>query len=118
MSHLMNLSLKRKKVKRVCGEIFKILVNADIFQVTLCKIGDHCVVDPTSAEEQCSQGAVVVAISKGKFSTILQTGAGSLHPLTLVEKLKLGAKLGSRLDEALSETLSKVKKDSEMGFLH
>lgn len=84
----------------------------------MCKIGDHCIVDATAAEEECSQGALVVAISKGKFSTILQTGGGSLHALTLVEKLKLGVKVGNRLDEALWDTLSKVKEGTEMGFLN
>ncbi|KAI4470194.1 exosome complex exonuclease ribosomal rna processing protein [Holotrichia oblita] len=100
------------------SDCIKLDISAAPLMVTLCKIGDHCVVDPTSAEEQCSQGAIVVAISKGKFSTVLQTGGGSLHPLTLIEKLKLGAKVGNRLEEALSETLSKVKEDGEMGFLN
>ncbi|KAK9712571.1 3prime exoribonuclease family, domain 2 [Popillia japonica] len=100
------------------SDCIKLDISAAPLMVTLCKIGDHCVVDPTSAEEQCSQGAIVVAISKGKFSTVFQTGGGSLHPLTLMEKLKLGAKVGNRLEEALSEALSKIKENGEMGFLN
>lgn len=48
----------------------------------------------------------------------MQTGGGSLHPLTLIEKIKLGARVGSRLDEALWETLSNVKDEKEISFLN
>lgn len=32
--------------------------------VTVCKIGDCCVVDPSAEEEQCSTASLVVAVSK------------------------------------------------------
>lgn len=32
--------------------------------VTVCKIGDSCVVDPSAEEEECSTASVVVAVSK------------------------------------------------------
>ncbi|KAJ8985901.1 hypothetical protein NQ317_010658 [Molorchus minor] len=74
--------------------------------VTVCKIGEHCIVDPNVAEEQCSVGSVVVAVSEDKFSTILQTGTGSLHMSTLVDCLQLGIKVAQRLDAALWDTLT------------
>ncbi|CAH1108198.1 unnamed protein product [Psylliodes chrysocephalus] len=85
--------------------------------VTVCKIGDKCIVDPNAAEEQCSVGSVVVAVSGNKFSTVYQTGKGSLHPSTLIESLKLGFEVAKRLDEALWETLSQIQPDQDVGFL-
>ncbi|XP_072399651.1 exosome complex component RRP42 [Diabrotica undecimpunctata] len=90
--------------------------NAPIM-VTVCKIGEKCIVDPNAAEEQCSVGSVVVAVSGDKFSTVYQTGTGSLHPSTLIESLKLGLSVAQRLDEALWRTLEEVKPDQDIGFL-
>lgn len=39
--------------------------------VTICKIGEHCVVDPSAEEEACSSASVVVGVShtgKGIYS--------------------------------------------------
>ncbi|XP_017778507.1 PREDICTED: exosome complex component RRP42 [Nicrophorus vespilloides] len=86
--------------------------------VTVCKIGDQCIVDPTTAEEHCSGGSVVVAVSKSNFSTILQTGGGSLHPMTLLESLKLGQTVAQRLDSTLINTLKQINDNStDVGFL-
>lgn len=87
--------------------------------VTVCKIGDHCIVDPNSAEEQCSGGAVVIAVAKNSFSTVFQTGGGSLHPTTMVESLKLGFEVAKKLDSTLLDILSKVESNNmDMGFLN
>jgi exosome complex component RRP42 len=97
----------------------KLDVSAAPIMVTVCKIGEQCIVDPNVAEEQCSVGAVVIAVSRDKFSTVLQTGSGSLHPQTLLESLHMGQKVAHRLSEALSETLEEVKKSAnqDVGFL-
>lgn len=43
--------------------------------VTICKIGEHCVVDPSAEEEVCSSASLVVGVShvqgKGILSIIL-----------------------------------------------
>ena len=31
--------------------------------VTMCKIGDHCIVDPSAEEEKCSSSSIVVGVS-------------------------------------------------------
>ncbi|XP_018568726.1 exosome complex component RRP42 [Anoplophora glabripennis] len=85
--------------------------------VTVCKIGEKCIVDPNVAEEQCSVGSIVVAVSGDKFSTVLQTGTGSLHPSTLVESLKLGLNVAQGLNEALWEALKLIKPNQDIGFL-
>ncbi|XP_068905513.1 exosome complex component RRP42 [Tenebrio molitor] len=97
----------------------KLDVSGAPIMVTVCKIGEQCIVDPNVAEEQCSVGAVVIAVSRDKFSTVLQTGSGSLHPQTLLESLQMGQKVAHRLSEALSETLEEVKKSAnqDVGFL-
>lgn len=92
------------------------VTNAPVM-VTVCKIGEKCIVDPNQAEEQCAVGSVVVSISANKFSAVLQTGTGSLHPATLIECLKLGHEVAGRLDKALLTTLSKIKSDQDVGFL-
>ncbi|XP_065161292.1 exosome complex component RRP42-like [Atheta coriaria] len=87
--------------------------------VTVCKIGDNCIVDPSDAEEQCAGGSIVIAISKNSFSSIVQTGGGSLHPSTLIECLKMGQEVANRLDNALVETLHKITNESasDVGFI-
>lgn len=85
--------------------------------VTVCKIGEKCIVDPNQAEEQCSVGSVVVSVSGNKFSAVLQIGTGSLHPTTLIECLKLGHQVAERLNEALLITLHQIKPNQDVGFL-
>lgn len=77
-------------------------------QVTLCKIGDKCVVDPSAEEESCSVISLVVGVTgnpkyyskpseeaevpdiKGKCSTISMNGPGSLAPKTLKDAINQG----------------------------
>lgn len=92
------------------------VTNAPVM-VTVCKIGERCIVDPNQAEEQCSVGSVVVSVSGNKFSAVLQTGTGSLHPATLIESLKLGYQVAGRLNKALLNTFKKIKPDQDVGFI-
>uniref|UniRef100_A0A1Y1LQH4 Exoribonuclease phosphorolytic domain-containing protein n=2 Tax=Photinus pyralis TaxID=7054 RepID=A0A1Y1LQH4_PHOPY len=85
--------------------------------VTISKIGEQCVVDPSAAEEQCATASMVVAISQDRFTTVLQSGSGSLHPSTLRESLKLGLEIGSKLDQALIEVLKQKPAKKQIGFL-
>lgn len=74
-------------------------------------------IDPNTAEEACSGGALVVAVAKEKFTTVLQTGGGSLHPSTLIQGLKLGQQVARELDATLLDTLNKIDPNQEAGFL-
>ncbi|XP_011496199.1 PREDICTED: exosome complex exonuclease RRP42 isoform X2 [Ceratosolen solmsi marchali] len=52
--------------------------------VSLYKIGDSCVVDPTSEEEMCSSASIVISVMpNGRISSIVKMGYGSVHPTTL-----------------------------------
>ncbi|CAG9763391.1 unnamed protein product [Ceutorhynchus assimilis] len=86
--------------------------------VTLCKIGQHCIVDPSLSEEQCTVGSMVVAATKNCVSTISLLGSGSLHQDTLFQFLDFGCKIANRLNEALMETLANISVTNEnVGFL-
>ena len=73
--------------------------------MTLCKIGDKCVVDPSAEEESCSVVSLIVGITGtpscysdqdnlteigGKFSTIDMSGPGSVAPKTLKDAINQG----------------------------
>ncbi|KAK9891938.1 hypothetical protein WA026_017421 [Henosepilachna vigintioctopunctata] len=105
---------------QVCDDIFsctKLDVTGAPLMVTVCKIGDKCIVDPNAAEEQCSVGAVVVAVSRGNICTISQTGTGSFHPDTFKSCLILGISVAQRLEDSLTETLGEIKANQDVGFL-
>jgi exosome complex component RRP42 len=54
--------------------------------VSLCKIGNNYVADPTIEEEICGAGCIVISVTpKGKVSAVLKKGAGSFMPDTLNE---------------------------------
>lgn len=111
--------------------------------VTLCKIGEHCVADPTGEEQKCSIVSLIVAVSgdphnycaiegidvdmtsngKGRLCTIATHGPGSFHPQTLLDAMKQGRLAALTLDSVLGEALlreereSSGKKKNSYGFL-
>lgn len=104
----------------ICDELYDCTyldVSKAPLMVTVCRIGDQCVIDPNTAEEQCSVGSVVVAVANGKFTTLMQVGGGSLYPKTLIECAKLGQEVAQQLNKALLETLNECKTQKESGFL-
>lgn len=87
-------------------DCFRLDVTAAPCLVTLCKIGDQCVVDPTLEEETCSNASVVVAVTEnGLITSVLKTGVGSFHPQTLVETLKVGQAIGLDVNKVLKDAL-------------
>uniref|UniRef100_A0A1B6LN19 Ribosomal RNA-processing protein 42 n=1 Tax=Graphocephala atropunctata TaxID=36148 RepID=A0A1B6LN19_9HEMI len=90
--------------------------------VTLCKIGDHCVVDPTAEEETCSTASIVIAITPDSQVTyVFKTGFGSFHSQTLKDTLKVGKEIGIMLNQELAKALNNEEKLGEKreryGFL-
>ncbi|XP_046592700.1 exosome complex component RRP42 isoform X1 [Neodiprion lecontei] len=87
--------------------------------VTLCKnftfiqIGENCVVDPTSEEEECSAASIVVAVMpNGRITSVVKTGYGSLQPSTLVKTLELAKDIGIKLNAGIMNAL---KEEDELG---
>ncbi|XP_043263148.1 exosome complex component RRP42 [Colletes gigas] len=81
--------------------------------VTLCKIGDNYIVDPTSEEEVCSASSIVMSVlPNGKISSIVKLGYGSIQLSTFNKMLKMGQIIGLRLNESLMKTL---KEENQLG---
>lgn len=126
---LHNTQVPKIKAVNIDGDNVEIEVSDNVFDcerinvsnapvlVTVCKIGDHCIVDPSLAEEQCMVGSLVVAVSQEYFSTITSIGIGSLHEETLLESLDLGQKVAIKLNAALMETLREMRPNQDVGFL-
>lgn len=74
--------------------------------VTLCKIGDYCIVDPTAEEEMCSAASVVVSVlPTGKCTSIVKLGYGSIQSSTFAKMLKIGKSIAHRLNQDLMKAL-------------
>ncbi|CAK9806599.1 Exosome complex component RRP42 [Anthophora quadrimaculata] len=81
--------------------------------VTLCKIGDNYIVDPTSEEEACSASGVVMSVSpSSKISSVVKLGYGSIQPDTFAKMLQMGQSIGLQLNEGLMKAL---KEESQLG---
>lgn len=88
--------------------------------VTLCKIGEHCVVDPSAEEEECSSATLVIGVAchNGRefVTTTRTTGAGSFHNDTLTDSLKLGVKAGECLNNELIRVLKLEEERKGVGI--
>ncbi|CAH2050161.1 unnamed protein product, partial [Iphiclides podalirius] len=96
--------------------------------VTLCKIGDKCVVDPSAEEESCSVISLIVGVTGNpkfyctnktekafdvpcKCSTIGMNGPGSVAPKTLKDAISQGITAAKCLDEALGNALLREQRE-------
>ncbi|KOC71178.1 Exosome complex component RRP42 [Habropoda laboriosa] len=81
--------------------------------VTLCKIGDNYIVDPTSEEEVCSASSIVMSVlPSNKISSVIKLGYGSIQTNTFNKMLQMGQSIGLRLNEGLMKAL---KEESQLG---
>ena len=66
--------------------------------MTLAKIGNCFVVDPTKEEEQCTVAQVTVGVNQsGKVCGVHKTGVGGIASSALVDMLACAQKVGSDL---------------------
>ncbi|XP_066590750.1 exosome complex exonuclease RRP42 [Prorops nasuta] len=81
--------------------------------VTVCKIGDNLVVDPTTEEEMCSSASIVMSVMpNGKVTSVIKVGSSSLQPSTLEKVFEMGSAVGKQLNLGLMNAL---KKERELG---
>ncbi|CAO1330046.1 unnamed protein product [Diamesa hyperborea] len=79
--------------------------------VTVCKIGECCIVDPSIEEEICSTASVVVGVSGtadgniGKITTMKTIGGGSLHSDTLDDCIDIALITARNLNDKLVNAL-------------
>lgn len=91
--------------------------------LTLCKIGNQVIVDPSLEEEICSTANVVIGVSGGKVSSMKSITGGSFHPDTLDECIDVAVEISKVLNEQLiralkrEESLSERSKENKCSFL-
>ncbi|XP_011874245.1 PREDICTED: exosome complex exonuclease RRP42 [Vollenhovia emeryi] len=79
--------------------------------VTVCKIGDNFVIDPTSEEETCSMASVLMSVMpNGKVTSVVKLGYGSLLPSTFIKMLQVGKDISLKLNEELMRGLEEESK--------
>ena len=90
-----------------------VLTNAPVL-VTLSRIGNHCVVDPTPEEEACAASCLVLGVTgSGKVTTVKKTGSGSFNAQGMAEALKVGVDIGREVNDLL---LKKLVEEEAMGL--
>jgi len=82
--------------------------------ITVCKIGDHCVVDPSIEEEICSTASVVIGVSGDKVTSMKTVSGGSLHPDTITTCIDLALNTSRSLNEKLISALMQEEQQSEL----
>lgn len=88
-------------------------VDAVPVMVTICKIGEHCVVDPSIEEEICSTGSIVVGVSGNNITSMKTVGGGSLHHETLTTCIELALSTSKILNEKLTIALKQEEQQME-----
>jgi len=76
--------------------------------VSLTKIGNYYVIDPSAEEESCMSMQLTVAVDKdGNFCSMSKSGKGAIDPSGMIEMLqsvkKIGQALLQKIDKILSE---------------
>lgn len=98
--------------------------------VTICKIGEHCVVDLSAEEEVCSSASLVVGVTNScsgdddnrpaRITNIRTSGSGSLHIETITRCMELGVSAAHYLNRELLRVLALEDSSSKkqvFGFL-
>lgn len=81
--------------------------------VTLCRIGNHCVVDPTPEEEACSTASLVMGVTpKGQVTAVRKMGAGAFNVDSLNRAVQDGRDIGMEIQKTL---LAKIQQEERMG---
>ncbi|XP_049294428.1 exosome complex exonuclease RRP42 [Anopheles funestus] len=89
--------------------------------VTVCKIGDQCVVDPSAEEEECSVASVAIGVSsspngKQSITTVHTAGEGSIRLETLKKSFDMATSVGAALNHALMSALKQDEQKNSKGL--
>lgn len=77
--------------------------------VSLFQIGRLHVVDPSSHEEACARGHMLVAVNRdGRVCSVHKGGRGGVTPGVLVEMLRLARETGIAVVDALDRKLASL----------
>jgi exosome complex component RRP42 len=81
--------------------------------ITISKIGDFCIVDPTIDEEMCSASSVIVGVSDQKITTFKTINGGSFHTDTLDNCMDLALNIVKIVNEKLMIALKVEEEKNE-----
>ena len=82
--------------------------------VTMCRIGNYCVVDPTPEEEACSIASLVLGITPdGSVTASKKIGPGSFNLDALQRAIQDGQEVGKEVQKAL---MDKIVQEERMGI--
>ena len=90
--------------------------------VTMARIGNHCVVDPSPEEEECSSATLLLAVTpRGSLTTVRKLGEGSFHPSTIMAAVKTAVQVGVEVNTVLMKKLEQERRIGDnrqiVGFL-
>ena len=78
--------------------------------VTMARIGNHCVVDPSPEEEECSSATLLLAVTpRGSLTTVRKLGEGSFHPSTIMAAVKTAVQVGVEVNTVLMKKLDQER---------
>merc|ERR1711879_600906 len=88
--------------------------------VSLTKIGNYYIIDPTPEEEDCMTMQLTVAVDKfGNFCSMSKSGKGAIDPSGMIEMLqnvkKIGQSLLGKIDTVLAD--EETNQIASLGFL-
>lgn len=81
--------------------------------ITLAKIGDTCVVDPSIDEEICATASLVVAVSGHHITFVKSISGGSLHTETFDACIDLAIESSKALNEHLLRALKQEEQQKQ-----
>ena len=89
------------------------VINSPIL-VTMCRIGNYCVIDPTPEEEACSTSSLVLGVTpEGKITTVKKSGPGAFNMDTLCRAMQDAQETGVKIQAVL---MDKILTEERMGF--
>jgi len=93
---------------------YRLNVTQSPILVTMCRIGNYCVVDPTPEEEACSCASLVMGVTpNGKVTTVKKAGPGAFNMESLQTAVQDGKDIGVQVQKVLME---KILKEERMGI--
>ena len=125
---LKNTTLPRLEIERGDNDEVEIQLTDDpldgaaieslspILTLTIAKLGNRYIIDPSDEEEAVSKVKLSVAMNRGDVAGLVKLGIGSLDPDSVTEIVLIAKKAGKVLQRAIDQFIKK-EEDFE-GELH
>lgn len=82
--------------------------------ITLSRIGNFCVIDPTPEEEACSSASLVIGVTpSGKVTVVKKCGSGTFNLDSMTRAISDASEIGAKIQTLLME---KLLKEDRMGI--